>query len=151
MRRLVEEAVGRINGQFGNLDWQPVIHFYGSLERPELVAFYLAADIAWVTPLRDGLNLVVKEYIASRGGGEGAVILSEFAGAAVELDGVILTNPYAPDDMDRALDEALALDEGERTSRMLRLRDRVLTHDVHRWSRAFLNDAQRAGVAAALR
>jgi glucosylglycerol-phosphate synthase len=151
MRRMVDEAVGRINGQFGNLDWQPVIHLYGSLDRPELVAFYLAADIAWVTPLRDGLNLVVKEYIASRGGGQGAVILSEFAGAAVELEGVVLTNPYAPDDMDRALDEAMALDEGERTSRMLRLRERVLSHDVHRWSRTFLNDAQRAGVAASLR
>ena len=147
MRRSVEEAVGRINGQFGRLEWQPVMHFYGSLERRELVGFYLAADIAWVTPLRDGLNLVAKEYIASRTGGEGAVILSEFAGAAAELDGVILTNPYSPDDMDRALEEAVALDDGERASRMFRLRDRVLTSDVHRWSRTFLQDAERAGAA----
>jgi glucosylglycerol-phosphate synthase len=145
MRRQVEEAVGRINGEFASLDWRPVLHFYGSLDHPELVAFYLAADIAWVTPLRDGLNLVAKEYIASRGGGEGLVILSEFAGAAAELDGVILTNPYAPDDMDRALEEAVAMGEGERTGRMLRLRERVLSYDVHRWSHTFLNDAQRAG------
>src|SRR5690606_41528658 len=61
MRRSVEEAVGRINGQFGRLDWQPVLHFYGSLERPELVGFYLAADVVWVTPLRDGLNLRSEE------------------------------------------------------------------------------------------
>jgi glucosylglycerol-phosphate synthase len=150
MRRHVEEAVGRINGQFATLEWQPVLHFYGSLERPELIAFYLAADIAWVTPLRDGLNLVAKEYIASRLGGEGIVILSEFAGAAAELDGVILTNPYSPDDMDRALDEAMAMGDGERAGRMLRLRDRVLSYDVHRWSRTFLTDAQRAGAPATL-
>jgi trehalose-6-phosphate synthase len=145
MRRAVEEAVGRINGKFGRLDWQPVMHFYGSLERPELVSYYLAADIVWVTPLRDGLNLVAKEYIACRIGGDGAVILSEFAGAAAELEGVILTNPYSPDDMDRALETALAMSEGERTSRMLQLRDRVLSNDVHRWSHGFLRDAERAG------
>ena len=150
MRRSVEEAVGRINGQFASMDWRPVIHFYGSLERQELVGFYLAADIAWVTPLRDGLNLVVKEYIASRTGGEGMVILSEFAGAAAELDGVVLTNPYSPDDMDRALEEALTMSEGERTARMLRLRDRVLANDVHRWAGTFLNDAERTQPARAL-
>src|SRR5690606_36870649 len=66
MRRSVEEVVGRINGLFGRLDWQPVLHFYGSLDRPELVGFYLAADVVWVTPRRDGLNLVCKEYIAAR-------------------------------------------------------------------------------------
>ncbi|HSJ09197.1 MAG TPA: trehalose-6-phosphate synthase, partial [Longimicrobiales bacterium] len=81
MRRQVEEAVGRINGRFGGLGWQPVLHMYGSLERPELVGLYLAADIAWVTPLRDGLNLVAKEYIAVQLAGNGIVILSEFAGA----------------------------------------------------------------------
>jgi glucosylglycerol-phosphate synthase len=142
MRRQVEEAVGRINGRFGGLEWQPVVHLYGSLERPELVAFYLAADIVWVTPLRDGLNLVAKEYIAVQIGGTGAVILSEFAGAAAELTGVILTNPYSPDDMDRALEDAMTLDAGERTARMLKLRDRVLSWDVHRWSRAFLSAAE---------
>jgi glucosylglycerol-phosphate synthase len=150
MRRAVEEAVGRINGKFGSLEWRPVLHFYGSLDRPELVGFYLAADIAWVTPLRDGLNLVAKEYIASRSGGRGIVILSEFAGAAAELDGVILTNPYSPDDMDRALEEAMSIDEGERTARMLRLRDRVLSYDVHRWSHTFLRDAERAGARAGM-
>ncbi|HEX6071152.1 MAG TPA: trehalose-6-phosphate synthase [Longimicrobiaceae bacterium] len=147
MRRLTEEAVGRINGRFGTMDWQPVIHFYGTFDREELVAFYTAADVAWVTPLRDGLNLVVKEYIACSLGGDGVVILSEFAGAAAELSGVILTNPYSPDDMDRALEEALGLEPGERLARMLTLRDRVLTHDIHRWSRRFLSDAERVSAA----
>ncbi|HSJ08976.1 MAG TPA: trehalose-6-phosphate synthase [Longimicrobiales bacterium] len=150
MRRLVEEAVGRINGRFGGFEWQPVLHMYGSLDRPELVGLYLAADIAWVTPLRDGLNLVAKEYIATQIGATGVVILSEFAGAAAELNGVILTNPYSPDDMDRALEEAMTMDDGERAGRMLMLRDRVLTWDVHRWSQAFLTAAQGAGATAAL-
>lgn len=149
MRRSVEEAVGRINGQFASMDWRPVIHFYGSLERRELVGFYLAADIVWVTPLRDGLNLVVKEYIASRIGGEGMAVLSEFAGAAAELRGVILTNPYSPDDMDRALEEALDMKEGERASRMLRLRDQVLSNDIHLWASTFLDDAERTPSARA--
>ncbi|HSK20184.1 MAG TPA: trehalose-6-phosphate synthase [Longimicrobiales bacterium] len=149
MRRQVEEAVGRINGRFGGFEWQPVLHMYGSLDRPELVGLYLAADIAWVTPLRDGLNLVAKEYIATQIGGTGIVILSEFAGAAAELNGVILTNPYSPDDMDRALEQAMTMDEGERTGRMLMLRDRVLTWDVHRWSHAFLHAAEEAGAHTA--
>lgn len=148
MRRLVEEAVGRINGRFGSLAWQPVIHMYGSLDRPELVSFYLAADIAWVTPLRDGLNLVAKEYVASTQGGAGIVILSEFAGAAAELNGVVLTNPYCPDDMDRALEEAMEMGEGERVGRMLMLRERVLTWDVHSWSNAFFAAAERTGAPA---
>ncbi len=147
MRRLAEEAVGRINGRFGTMDWQPVIHFYGSFERVELVAFYTAADLIWVTPLRDGLNLVVKEYIACCVAGDGVAILSEFAGAAAELEGVILTNPYSPDSMDDALEEALSMPEGERLSRMLRMRDRVLTHDVHAWSHRFLLDAERVNSA----
>lgn len=143
MRRLTEEAVGRINGRFGTLGWQPVMHFYNSFSREELVAFYNAADIVWVTPLRDGLNLVAKEYIASRTDGDGLVILSEFAGAAAEIDGVILTNPYSPDAMDHALAEALAMPSDQRRERMRRLRDRVLDHDVHAWSNAFLGDVER--------
>ncbi len=147
MRRLTEEAVGRVNGRFGTLEWQPVIHFYSSFPREELVAFYVAADVLLVTPLRDGLNLVAKEYIASRQGSDGVVILSEFAGAAAELEGIVLTNPYSPDDMDRALETALTMPEGERTARMMRLRDRVLYHDVHRWSNGLLRDVERVSQA----
>lgn len=147
MRSLAEGAVGRINGRFGSMDWQPMIHFYGSFGPEELVAFYTAADVAWVTPLRDGLNLVAKEYIACSLGGDGVVILSEFAGAAAELDGVVLTNPYSPDDMDRALETALEMPEGERIGRMFGLRERVLTHDIHRWSHRFLRDAERVSVS----
>lgn len=138
MRALTDAAVGRINGQFGNMGWQPVHHFFTSFPLHELLAFYAAADIAWVTPLRDGLNLVAKEYVATRTDGTGAVILSEFAGAAVELDGVILTNPYSPDSMDRALETAMNLTPDEQRERMDRLRARVLEYDVHRWAQEFL-------------
>jgi glucosylglycerol-phosphate synthase len=147
MRRATEEAVGRINGRFGSMTWQPVLHFYGSFDREELVAFYAAADVMWITPLRDGLNLVCKEYIAANAPGDGVVILSEFAGAAVELEGVVLANPYSPDDMDRALDEAIYMSPGERTGRMLTLRERVITHDVWRWAQRFLQDAERVSAA----
>ncbi|HKJ91664.1 MAG TPA: trehalose-6-phosphate synthase [Longimicrobiales bacterium] len=150
MRRLAEQAVGRINGRFGTIGWQPVIHFYGSFHRDELVAFYVAADVAWVTPLRDGLNLVAKEYVASREQGDGVLILSEFAGAAVELEGAVLTNPYSPDDMDNALETALTMPGPERARRMKALRARVLTHDVHAWSQRFLNDAERVSEARQL-
>jgi glucosylglycerol-phosphate synthase len=150
MRRLAEQAVGRINGRFGTIGWQPVIHFYGSFHREELVSFYVAADVAWVTPLRDGLNLVAKEYVASRENADGVLILSEFAGAAVELEGAVLTNPYSPDDMDHALETALALPPAERARRMRELRTQVLNHDVHAWSQRFLNDAERVSGARKL-
>lgn len=147
MRRQAEEAVGRINGRFGRLDWQPVMHFYTAFPHEELAAYYAAADVLWVTPLRDGLNLVAKEYVATRAAGDGVVILSEFAGAAAELEGVVLTNPYSPDDMDRALEAALAMPVGERAARMRRLRERVLYHDVHRWADVFLRDVERVSTA----
>jgi glucosylglycerol-phosphate synthase len=147
MRRLTDEAVGRINGRFRTIEWEPVLHFYGSFDREELIAFYAAADILWVTPLRDGLNLVAKEYVVSRPEGDGVVILSEFAGAAAELDGVLLVNPYSPDDMDRALEAAVKMPAEELADRMERLRHRVTEYDIHRWSEALLRDVEKVGTA----
>jgi glucosylglycerol-phosphate synthase len=142
MRRRTEEAVGRINGRFGTFEWRPVHFFYSSFPLEELVGFYRAADVAWVTPLRDGLNLVAKEYVATRVDEDGVLVLSEFAGASAELDGAVLTNPYSPDDMDQALTAALEMPYPERRMRMRRLRERVRAFDVHRWARSFLRDAQ---------
>ncbi len=149
VRRQVEGAVGRINGAHGTMDWRPVLHFYGSFDRPELTAFYRAADMIWVTPLRDGLNLVAKEFVACRTDVDGVVVLSEFAGVAAELRGPVLVNPYSPDDMDRALEEALSLPADERRNRMQQMRDRVLTWDVQQWANTFLGDAERASGAPA--
>ena len=143
VRRQVEEAVGRINGTYGTMTWRPILHFYGSFDRPELVAFYRVADIVWVTPLRDGLNLVVKEYVASNPDHDGMVILSEFAGVAAELTGPILVNPYSPDSMDAALEKAINLSPEERHACMKTMRERVLSWDVHRWSEAFLTAADK--------
>jgi glucosylglycerol-phosphate synthase len=141
MRELTEAAVGRINGRFGSMGAQPVHHFYTSFSIDELIPFYCAADVVWVTPLRDGLNLVTKEYIATRTDETGVVILSEFAGAAAELAEVVLTNPYSPDDMDRALESALMMSPDEQRHRMTALRARVMEFDVHRWAREFLGAA----------
>jgi glucosylglycerol-phosphate synthase len=141
VRRQVEGAVGRINGQYGTMDWRPVLHFYGSFDRPELAAFYRAADMIWVTPLRDGLNLVVKEYVACRTDVDGVVVLSEFAGVAAELAGAVLVNPYSPDDMDRALEQAVSMAAPERRARMQKMRKRVLSWGVQQWAEAFLNAA----------
>ncbi|HEX9728856.1 MAG TPA: trehalose-6-phosphate synthase [Gemmatimonadales bacterium] len=147
MRRLTEERVGRINGRFGSLEWQPVHFFHKALPLDELVAFYRAADVAWVTPLRDGLNLVSKEYVASRVDGDGVLVLSEFAGAAAELHDAVFTNPYSPDDMDRGLEAALRMPEAARRARMARLRSHVRERDVQWWARAFLQDANRVAAA----
>src|SRR5690606_20799200 len=96
VRDAVEQAVGRINGRFGSLSWTPVHYLARSLPFEEVVMQCAAADVGWITPLRDGLNLVAKEFVAaqSASGGDGVLLLSEFAGAAVEMHGALLTNPY---------------------------------------------------------
>ncbi|MDI7774160.1 trehalose-6-phosphate synthase [Asticcacaulis sp. EMRT-3] len=92
----IEAAIGRINGRFGRMDWTPVRFFFRSLPFEDLMAYYGAADVAWISPLRDGLNLVAKEYVIAKEAwnGKGVLLLSEFAGAAAELHGALLANPY---------------------------------------------------------
>jgi glucosylglycerol-phosphate synthase len=144
IRGKVDQAVGRINGRFGRLDWTPVRYFYRSLPFEEVVAHYGAADVAWISPLRDGLNLVAKEYVATKGsrGEDGVVILSEYAGAAVELHGALLTNPYDAASMERDLHHALTMDEAERAHRMSRMLEIVRTNDVVSWGIEFLEQAE---------
>jgi len=134
----VEEAVGRINGQFGTLRSAPVHYIHQSVSERQLVALYGAADVMLVTPLRDGMNLVSKEYVASQSGEDGALVLSEFAGAAAELDGALIVNPYDVEAVADTIRRALTMPEGERRSRMQRLKRRVMDHDVHAWATAFL-------------
>jgi trehalose-6-phosphate synthase len=143
IRPKVDEAVGRINGRFGRLDWTPVRYFYRSLPFEEVVAHYAVTDVAWITPLRDGLNLVAKEYIATLGatGRSGALVLSEFAGAAVELYGALLTNPYDSSRMEEDLHRALTLDPADRQQRTERLLEIIRTYDVARWGADFLEAA----------
>ncbi|MES2407589.1 MAG: glucosylglycerol-phosphate synthase [Pseudomonadota bacterium] len=140
LRVKVDQMVGRINGRFSTIDWTPVRYFYRSLPYEDVLAYYAVADVAWITPLRDGLNLVAKEYVATQGsvGGNGALVLSEFAGAAVELHGALLTNPYDASSMEQALHLALTLAADDRAYRMSRLSAVVRANDVRSWGDGFL-------------
>jgi trehalose 6-phosphate synthase len=139
IRSEVEETVGRINGQFSDAGRVAVHYFRRSLAREELVAYYLAADVMLVTPLRDGMNLVAKEYVASRTDLDGVLVLSEFAGAARQLRRALLVNPRDIDSMKRTLLEAVTMPEKDRRMRMSILRMQVRRHDVFEWSREFLD------------
>ncbi|HEY1972407.1 MAG TPA: trehalose-6-phosphate synthase [Pseudonocardia sp.] len=139
MRNDIELTVGRINGEFARVGHPPVHYLHQSLPRDELAAFFVAADVMLVTPLRDGMNLVAKEYVACKYDLSGALVLSEFAGAAIELNQAFLVNPHDLDGMKNILFTALHLPEEEGKRRMRALRRQVLTHDVDRWARSFLS------------
>ncbi len=130
----IEETAGRINGRFGTLDWQPVTLISRAIPFAELIAYYQAADVAWITPLADGMNLVCKEYVAARTDGDGVLVLSEFAGAAVELGDAVIANPFSHASMDHAILSALNMPEEERRTRMGRLREAVRASDVRHWT-----------------
>jgi len=138
LRDDVELLVGRINGDHGQVGHAPVQYLHQSFPMEEMAALYLAADVMLVTALRDGMNLVAKEYVAARSDERGALVLSEFTGAADELVGSVLVNPHDIDGMKDAITYAVHLDPKESRKRMRRLRRRVLGHDVAAWSEQFL-------------
>ncbi|WP_203933436.1 alpha,alpha-trehalose-phosphate synthase (UDP-forming) [Virgisporangium ochraceum] len=139
LRERVEREVGRINGEFGEVGRAPVHYLFQSRSRAELVAMYLAADVMVVTPLRDGMNLVAKEYVAARVDDDGTMVLSEFTGAAAELDASFLVNPHDVEDLKRGLCAALAATPEDRSTRMRAMRATVKDHTVDRWAREFLD------------
>jgi glucosylglycerol-phosphate synthase len=143
----IEQSVGRINGRLSRLDWTPVRFFARALPFEAVVAHYAAADVMWITPLRDGMNLVAKEFVATQGSsaGKGVLVLSEFAGAAAELKGALLTNPHDSEEMVATLRLALTMGDAEREDRQRTLFDIVRHYDVSRWGHAFLH-AARGGV-----
>ena len=138
LRETVEHYVGRINGQHASSHRVAVQYLYRSLPQRELVALYKAADVMLVTPLRDGMNLVAKEYVATRTENTGVLVLSEFAGAALELRQALLVNPYDIDGTASRIEEALSLTPPEAARRMRSLRAAVQRHSVHDWSASFL-------------
>jgi trehalose 6-phosphate synthase len=138
MRGRVERLVGRINGRFGRPGFTPITYSYRSLPAEELIACYRAADVMMVTPFRDGMNLVAKEYVASRVEDSGVLVLSEFAGAADELEDALLVNPNDVDWLASTLDRAARLPAEEQRRRMASLRARVAESDVFAWSRRCL-------------
>ncbi len=138
LRVRVEQEVGRINGDFGRVGMPAVHYLHQSYHRTELAALYCAADVMMVTPLRDGMNLVAKEYVAARGNSGGALVLSEFAGAAAELRQAYLCNPYDAEGVKEALMRAIHADPAEQRRRMRIMQRHLRTHDVDRWARSFL-------------
>jgi glucosylglycerol-phosphate synthase len=144
----LEQIAGRINGTYGTLEWQPLAFISQPIPFDELVAYYRAADIAWITPLADGMNLVCKEYVASRVDGDGVLVLSEFAGAAVQLTAAVMTNPFSHRSMDTALDQALAMSEDERRDRMAAMREAVRREDIRAWGDDQLAFGKKAAAAA---
>lgn len=139
LRDEVELAVGRVNGTHGRIGRPAVTYLHSSHDREELAALYRAADVMVVTPLRDGMNLVAKEYIACRYDNTGALLLSEFAGAADEFRQAFLVNPYDVDGLKATLVDALRLDPRNATRRMRSMRRHLVEHDVDRWASSFLS------------
>jgi trehalose 6-phosphate synthase/phosphatase len=139
----VEALVGHINGDYATPTWTPIHYLHRSISDEVLAALYRRADIMVVTPLRDGMNLVAKEFVASRVDGDGVLVLSEFAGAADELVDALIVNPYDCDATAEALHRALLMPVKERRARMTALRDRVFAQTSDRWSEEFLMALER--------
>ena len=147
VRDELNQAIGEINGKYATMDWLPIQYFYRSLPFDEVVTYYGISDIAWITPLRDGLNLVAKEYIATKGllnDFSGALVLSEFAGASVELPYAILTNPYDRKSMIESLLKALMMDEQEQAIRIQRSFEAVSHFDVEYWGKDFVQELEKS-------
>lgn len=146
----IEQVIGHINGRFASIGWTPIQFYFRGFPFEEVVAWYAMADVALITPLRDGLNLVAKEYVAAQAmsEGSGVLVLSEFAGAAAELKGAVLTNPHDLHDLARAFYMALNLPRNEARSRLRQLDDIVSYNDIRRWGDEFIaairNDAPAA-------
>ena len=142
LRAEVEQLVGRINGSSGSLHDAPLHYLYQSVSPEQLVSSYRAADVMVVTPLRDGMNLVAKEYVAARTDGDGVLVLSELAGAASELGEALTVNPFDVEQLAATLDRALTMPEAERRERMAALREKVRAHPVELWARSFVEQLE---------
>lgn len=140
MKRKIDERISIINGRYAKLGWTPVEYFYHGFPFEELAAMYCEADVALVSPLRDGMNLVAKEYIATKQKNNGVLILSEMAGAAAELKEAILINPNDTEQIATAIYQALSMSEEDRNSRMNRMKMKVAQQNVNKWAKDFIEE-----------
>jgi trehalose 6-phosphate synthase/phosphatase len=140
MKKRIEELVGKINGRFGTISWTPIIYQYRSVPFQSLVAMYTASHVALITPLRDGMNLVAKEYVAARHDKTGVLVLSEMAGAAKELTEAIIINPNNREEISDALKTALEMPHEEQMRRNITMQNRLRRYDVGRWATDFLRE-----------
>ncbi len=138
MKQELDELIGQLNGSLGAVDWVPIVYQYHAISFSELVALYRAADVALITPLRDGMNLVAKEYLASRPDASGALILSEMAGAARELGEALQVNPNHALEVAQAIHEALNMPREEQERRNRPMRERIAAYDATHWVETFL-------------
>lgn len=138
LKRQINELVSTINGKYSDIEWTPVCYFYHGFSFDELVAMYSLAHVALVTPLRDGMNLVAKEYVAAKRDLPGTLILSEMAGAATELDGALIVNPNDACEIDQAIYRALEMPEKEQIERLHRMQRLLSTHDINNWATTFI-------------
>ncbi len=137
MKKDIESTVGRINGKYGSLAWLPIVYQYKSLSFHELIALYDHSNVGLITPYRDGMNLVAKEYIASQHDSYGVLILSEMAGAAAELNEAIIINPADPNETAEAIYSALVMEEEERRYKIERMQKRISEYNVFVWALDF--------------
>ncbi|WP_018621784.1 bifunctional alpha,alpha-trehalose-phosphate synthase (UDP-forming)/trehalose-phosphatase [Spirosoma luteum] len=138
-KQMIEQAVGRINGLFGTLTWLPIVYRYSDVTFSQLVALYSACDVALITPLRDGMNLVAKEFVASRQDQQGVLILSELTGAARELGEALMVNPLDEYEVADQLLNALTMAPDEQRQRMVTMQERVAGYDVKQWANDFID------------
>lgn len=139
LKARIDQLVGRINGRFATTSWQPIYYYYQSMPFEKLVAFYRESDVMLVTPLRDGMNLVAKEYLAVHDGGPGVLILSEMAGAARELGDAVIVNPYDKNELVESMRQALTMPEPEQRRRNALMQKRLRRYTSSKWAETFLN------------
>ncbi|HVV69102.1 MAG TPA: bifunctional alpha,alpha-trehalose-phosphate synthase (UDP-forming)/trehalose-phosphatase [Gammaproteobacteria bacterium] len=142
MKKYIDELAGCINGKFGDIKWMPIIYQYRSFTQEQLTELYAISDVALVTPLRDGMNLIAKEYVSSRIDGKGVLILSEAAGAAKELVDAIIINPNCTEEIAAAIKQALEMPEDEQESRIAMMQSQLESSDVTRWGSNIINELQ---------
>lgn len=140
LKTKIDETIGTINGKFSTINWTPVYYFYHGFSFEELVALYHMADIGLVTPLRDGMNLVAKEYLAAKREKAGVLILSEMAGAAIELNEALIINPNNIDEIENAIFTALEMPEEEQMRRLKKMQQSISRKSVNKWANDFVNE-----------
>ena len=139
LKKETDEIVGRINGKYSTVNWTPISYYYRSMSFDQLIELYMISDIAMITPVRDGMNLVAKEYIATRINGDGVLILSEMAGASKELFESIQINPFDLNNMSESIYKALTMSKEEQIKRNLSMQNRIKRYNVELWSNEFIN------------
>lgn len=143
IKRSVDEMIGRINGEYGNLSWQPILYQYTSLSFEDMVALYKVSDVALITPLRDGMNLIAKEYIASLSDQKGVLILSEMAGSAKELKEALIINPFDIDEIANAIFNGLTMSVVQQKKKNSLMQARLEKYDVKQWASDLTSSLQK--------